>query len=95
MQDIRDAEDQGRQENGVQRVESLLLGFSPGPRVILLGEQDDGCDNVGVIGNEFSVKVRKAKEGAYTFDGGWRMPIPNSNKFCRIHANEALTNDHS
>ena len=56
---------------------------------------NDGCDNVGVIGNELLVKVRKAKEGSYALDGGQRVPISNSSKFHRIHANEALANDHS
>ena len=72
-----------------------MLGFSPGPRVVLLSEEDNGCDNVGVVGNELSVKVLKAKEGVYSLDRGWRMPVSDSSKFRRIHANETLTNDHS
>ena len=79
----------------MQRVESPLLRLSPGPRVVLLSKEDNGCNNVGVIGNELSVKVHKAKEGAYSHDRGWRVPVSNSSKFRRIHANETLTNDHS
>ena len=63
--------------------------------MILSSEEENGCDNVGVVGNELLVKVCKAKEGVYTLDGGWRMPVSNSRKFRRIHMNEALTNDHS
>ena len=63
--------------------------------MVLSSEEDNGCDNVGVVGNELSVKVHKAKEGAYSLDGGWRVPVSNSSKFHRIHVNEALTNDHS
>ena len=63
--------------------------------MVLSSEEDYGCDNVGVIGNELSVKVHKAKEGAYSHDRGWRVPVSNSSKFRRIHANETLTNDHS
>ena len=63
--------------------------------MVLLSEEDDGCDNVGVVGNELSVKVCKAKEGAYSLDRGWRMPVSDSSEFRRIHANETLTNDHS
>ena len=63
--------------------------------MVLLSEEDNGCDNVGVIGNELSVKVRKAKEGVYSLDRGWRVPVSNSSKFHRIHVNETLTNDHS
>ena len=63
--------------------------------MILSSEEDNGCNNVGVVGNELLVKVCKAKEGAYSLDGGWRVPVSDSSKFCRIHANETLTNDHS
>ena len=63
--------------------------------MVLSSEENDECDNVGVVGNELSVKVRKAKEGAYSLDRGWRMPIPDSSKFRRIHVNETLTNNHS
>ena len=95
MRDIRDAEDRGRQENGTQGVKSFLLWFSPRPRVVLSSEEDNGCNDVGVVGNELSVKVRKAKEGAYSLDRGWRMPVSDSSKFHRIHVNETLTNHHS
>ena len=95
MQNIWDTEDWSGQENDMQRVESLLLGFGPGPRVVLSSEEDDWCDDVGVVGNEFSVKVRKTKEGMYSLDRGWRMPVSDSSKFGRIHANETLANNHS
>ena len=63
--------------------------------MVLSSEEDDGCDDVGVVGDEFVVKVRKTKEGAYSLDRGWRMPVSDSSEFRRIHANETLTNDHS
>ena len=62
--------------------------------MVLSSEEDNGCNNVGVIGDELSVKVHKAKEGAYSLDRGWRMPVSDSSKFRRIHVNEPLTNDH-
>ena len=67
--DIRDAEDWGGQENSAQGVESLLLGFSPRPRVVFASEEDNGCDDVGVVRNELAVKVCRAKEGAYCYAG--------------------------
>ena len=79
----------------MQGVKSLLLGPSPGPRVVLSSEEDDGCNDVGVVGNELSVKVHKAKEGACSLDRGWRVQVSDSSKFRRIHVNETLTNDHS
>ena len=63
--------------------------------MVLSSEEDDGCDDVGVIEDELSVKVHKAKEGVYSLDRGWRMPVSDSREFHRIHANEPLTNDHS
>ena len=63
--------------------------------MVLSSEEDDECDDVGVVGNELAVKVRKAKEGAYSLDRGRRMPVSDSSKFRGIHANETLTYDHS
>ena len=63
--------------------------------MVFVSEEDDRCNDVGVVGNEFLVKVCKAKEGVYSFDRGWRVPVPDSSEFCRIHVNETLTNDHS
>ena len=79
----------------MQRVKSLQLGLSPGPRVVLTSEEDDGCDNVGVLGNELVIEVHKAKEGMYSFDRGRRTPVSNGSKFHRVHANKTLTNNHS
>ena len=63
--------------------------------MVLSSEEDDGCNDVGVIGNELSVKVHKAKEGAYALDRGGRVLVSDSGKFRRVHVNETLTNDHS
>ena len=52
----------------MQGVEGFLLRFSPRPRVVLSGEGDNGCDNVGVIGNELSIEVCEAKKGMYSLD---------------------------
>ena len=62
--------------------------------MVFSGEEDNGCDNVGVVGNEFVREVCKAKERAYSFDRGWRMPILDGGKFHRIHVNETLTDNH-
>ena len=59
-----------------------------------MSEENNECDDVGVVGNEFVIEVRKAEEGAYSFDRGWGMPVFDGNKFCRVHANKTLTNNH-
>ena len=63
--------------------------------MVLPSEEDNGCDDVGVVGNELAVKVCKAKEGAYSLDRGRRTPVFDSSKFHGIHANKTLTNNHS
>ena len=63
--------------------------------MVLTSEEDDECDDVGVVGNEFAIEVCKAKEGAYSLDQGRGMPVPNGREFCRVHVNKALTNNHS
>ena len=95
MQDIRDAEDGGGRENGMQGVESFLLRFSPRLRVVLLSEEDNGCNNIGVVGNELSIEVCEAKEGVYSLDQGQGIPVSDGRKFCRVHTDKALTNNHS
>ena len=60
-----------------------------------MGEEDNGCDNVGVVGDEFAIEVCKAKEGSYSLDRGRRMPVSDGSKFHRIHVNKTLTNNHS
>ena len=66
---------------------SDLLGLSPGPRVVLLSEEDNGCDDVGVVRNELAVKVCRAKEGAYSLDRGRRV-------LCGLH-NQISSSAHS
>ena len=63
--------------------------------MVFSSEEDNGCNNVGVVRNELAVKVRKAKKGAYSLDRGGRMPVSNSSEFRGIHANKNLTNNHS
>ena len=60
-----------------------------------MGEGDDGCDNVGVVGNELLIEVCEAKEGMYSLDRGRGMPVSDGQKFHRVHADKALTNNHS
>ena len=63
--------------------------------MVFSSEEDNGCDNVGVVGNELSIKVCKAKEGVYSLDRGWGMPVSDGRKFRRVHVDKALTNNNS
>ena len=62
--------------------------------MVVSGEEDNRCDNVGVVGNEFIIEVRKAEERAYSFDRGWGMPILDGSQFRQIHVNETLMDNH-
>ena len=40
-----------------------------------MSEENNGGDDVGVIGDELLVEVRETKERANTFDGGGGVPV--------------------
>ena len=60
-----------------------------------MSEEDDECDNIGVVGNELAIEVCKSKEGVYSLDRRWVVPVFDGREFRRVHADKALTNDHS
>ena len=60
--DIRDTEDRGRGEDRFQGIEGILLGFGPGPGVILVSEEDDGSDYIGVVWDKLSIEICKPEE---------------------------------
>ena len=53
----------GPKENAALRVSKARCW-----RLVLLGEQVEGSDNVGEIGNKFAIEVRKSKERLNTLD---------------------------
>ena len=63
--------------------------------MVLLSEENNGCNNVGVVGNEFAIKVCKSEEGADSLDRGRGVPVLDGGKFGWIHAYIALPNDHA
>ena len=79
----------------MQGVEGSLLRISPRPGVILPSKENDGNDDVRIIGNEFVIEICKPQEGVYSFDRERRVPFLDGREFCRIHVNKTLTNDHS
>ena len=60
-----------------------------------MSEKDNGCNNVGVVGNELAIEVCKSEEGVDSLDRGQGMPVPDGGKFCRVHVNKTLTNNYS
>ena len=53
--------------------------------MILSGEEDDGCNNIQVIRNEFAIEVHKSEEGTDSLDRGWGMPVHDGCELGRVH----------
>ena len=64
----------GGGENFFERVKGSLLRRRPSPRDIFLSESGKQSDDVGVVGDEFSVEVGKAQERLNAFNGGGGFP---------------------
>ena len=71
---VGNGENGGRGEDFFERVKGLLLRRRPSPRDVFLSESGKRSDNVGVVGDEFSVEVGKAQERLNTFNRGGGFP---------------------
>ena len=88
-------EDRFRQEQGFESVVGGLTGGGPIPRQVYLGEVYEGSGNVGVIGDETSIEIGKAKEGSdvfHLFGGG---PTGNTIQFDGVHGELSRFDNHS
>ena len=71
---VGNGENGGRGENFFERVKGSLLRRRPSPRDVFLSESGEWSDEVGVVGDEFSVEVGKAQERLNTFNKGGGFP---------------------
>ena len=71
---IGNGENEGGGENFFERVKGSLLRRRPSPRDVFFSESGKRSDDVGVVGDEFSVEVGKAQERSNTFNGGGGFP---------------------
>ena len=62
FRDIRDGEDWGGGDELSEGIKCALLKRTPSPGLVFLGKGSKGGDNVGVIGDELSIEIGKAKE---------------------------------
>ena len=79
----------------MQGVESCLLWTRPGPRVILVSEENNGCDDVGVIRNKLVIEVHKSQKGVNTLNRRGGFPILDGREFHRIYVDKALSDNHT
>jgi len=60
--EVREMEDWFRQEKGFKGVEGGLASGGPVPLEVLFGEVDEGTGDIGVVGDESTIKIGEAKE---------------------------------
>ena len=87
--------DRFQQEEGFEGVKGSLAGRGAIPREVFLGEVNEGSGNVGVVRDETTVEVCKAKEGPDILDffGSW--PTGNSIQFDGAYGKLAQFDNHS
>ena len=71
---VGNGENRGRGEDFFERVKGSLLRRRPSPRDVFLSESGKQSDDVGVVGDEFSVEVGKAQERSNAFNRGGGFP---------------------
>ena len=62
---------------------------------VLFGEIDEGTGDIGVVGDEPTVEIGKAEEGAYILDFSGGRPFGNSVEFDGVHGELSWFNNHS
>ena len=84
-----------QQEEGFEGVKGGLAGRRPVPREVFLGEVNERSGDIGVVWNELSVEIGKAKEGSDIFNlfGGW--PTSNPIQLDGVHGKLSGFDDHS
>jgi hypothetical protein len=76
--EVGNVEDGFREEKHFQDIKSGLTVWGPFPWEVLFGEVDEGVSDVGVVGDEATIEVGEAKEGADIFYLGRGGPTGNA-----------------
>ena len=66
----------------------------PVPHQVLLGEVDERAGDVEVVRDESTIKISKAKEGAYVLDFGRGRPAGNAIELDGVHGQLPRLHDH-
>jgi len=90
-----EGEDRGRGDSLPQGVESLLLGWAPGPSLGFVGECIEGVSDIGEVTDKLLIEVHKAKEGLDLLDLYWGWPLHDPMDFHQIHGNMVFRDDQS
>ena len=93
--EIGEVEDGLCKEETFEGIKGGLASGGPIPREILLSEVEERVGDVGIVGDESSVEIGKAKKGANIFHLSWCGPSCDAVEFNRVHGQLAGFNDHS
>ena len=93
--EVGEVKDWFQQEEGLKGIKRVLTSGGPISREVFLGEVDEGLGDVGVVRDERSLKVGKAKKGCNIFDffRGW--PTGNAIQLDRVHGELPGFDNHS
>ena len=72
-----------------------MAGGGPRPSTVFLSEVDEGASNVGVVGDEATVEVGKAEEGADILDFLGSGPLSDAIEFDWVHGKLTGFDDHT
>jgi len=93
--EVREMENWFQQEKGFESVERSLASRGPVPLEVFLGKVDEGTGDVGVVWDESTVEVGKAKEGAYVLNLSWGWPLGDAIEFDWVHGQLTGFDNHS
>ena len=62
---------------------------------VFLDKVEEGAGNSGIVGDELTIEIGKAKERTYILDFGWGQPGGHSIKFDRVHGKLPRFHNHS
>ena len=85
----------GMDKTGPEEKAALRVSNARCWRLVLPGEQIEGSNNIGEVGNKIAIEICKPKEKVNTLDGGWRFPFFDSRKFNQVHFDLSLSNYHA
>ena len=88
-------EDRSQEEELLQLVKGLLTSGGPVPAIVFLGEVEKWASDHGIVRDELTIEVSKAKEGSYILDFSRGWPGGDAVEFDWIHSELTGFHDHS
>jgi len=92
---VRRDEDQSGSDTSLQPSECGVLGFSPAPTGITLGQVEEQTGVFREVSDELSVEVGESKEGLHFLFIHRSGPLGNASDLDRVHRNGVVRDDHS